>query len=392
MLSNVQKMYLISFFHNMIFFGAVAVPFFIEWGRMNFATMFLLESWYMLWIFILEVPSGVIADKYGRKLSIALSGFFIALGSVVFIMAPNFYLFMLGELLWAVGVAVSSGAETAIVYDTLKEESVLDRAKYVFSKNQMAATIGIIVSLPLGSLIAGAMILPYPDNLSVPVALTAVPMALSVALALFLREPKRKRPAGNPFSVAMNGVKYLAKHKSLRALALDYVLIGATGFLMFWLYQPLLKLVNIDISYWGIVAALFNALSVVMLYKIRRIEKIFGVRRLLFLSAMIPGIAYALLGLYQQLWIVMFGIFLIVTLNQLRMPLFEHYMNFYIKSKDRATVLSAISMMGRIILVFLYPITGFLMDISLNYALIFLGVLTIAFALTSKVEERMLKG
>ncbi len=391
MLSNVQKMYLISFFHNMVFFGAVAIPFFIEWGRMNFATMFLLESWYMLWIFVLEVPSGVFADKYGRKLSIALSGFFIALGCIVFVIAPNFYMFMLGELLWAVGVAVSSGAETAIVYDTLKEESVLDRAKYVFSKNQMAATMGIILSLPLGSFIAGAMLLPYPDNLTVPVMLTIVPMVLSAVLAIFLREPKRKRPAGNPFSVAAKGIKYLAKHKYLRALALDYVLVGATGFLMFWLYQPLLKQAGIGISYWGAVAALFNALSIVMLYKIRRIEKTFGVRRLLFLSAMIPGIAYTFLGLYQQLWAVMLGIFLIITLNQLRMPLFEHYMNFYIKSRDRATVLSAISMMGRIILVFLYPITGFLMDLSMNYALVFLGALTMIFALTSKVDEKMLR-
>ncbi len=391
MLSNVWKMYLISFLRNVIFFGAVTVPFFTEWGRLSYTQLFLLESWFMLWIFFLEVPSGVFADKYGRRISIALSGIFIALGSVVFVIKPDFYLFLLGEFLWAAGIAISSGAETAIIYDTLKELGSAGKAKYVFSRNQIAATMGVIVSFPLGSFMAGMMILPYPNNLTVPVALTAVPLVLSVFAAFFLKEPKRKRSGGNPFSMAMKGIKYLARHKPLRALALDYVLIGATAFLMFWLYQPLLKTSGVDITLWGVVAALFNLFGIMLLLNIRNMERLFGVRGLLFLSALVPGVVYLLLGFYQPLWLVLSGIFLIVGLNQMRMPLFEHYMNFYIKSSERATVLSAVSMLGRVVLILLYPVIGFLLDWSLDYALILLGVLTIIFALTSKVEEKMLR-
>ncbi len=391
MFSSIQKMYLIGFLHNMIFFGAISVPFFLEWGKLDYTQMFLLQSWFMLWVFVFEVPSGAFADKYGRKACIALTGFFTALGALIYSSIPNFYVFIFAEFLWALGVAFMSGADKALIYDTLKEERNTKKAKYIFSRYQVSGIIGTIVSLPLGSFIASLMILPYPDNLAVPTMLTAVPLSIAVFIALWLREPQRRRHTGNPLSISVKGIKYLANHKSLRALALDYSLISATTFLMFWLYQPLLKSVGIDIVLWGFVAALFNIFAIILLSNIKKIENAFGIRRLLFLSALMPGIMYLLMGFYRPLWLVLSGIFLIVGLNQLRMPLFEHYMNAYIKSKSRATVLSSVSMIRNVILVFLYPLLGLMMDISLNYSLIILGLLTIAFALTSKVDEKMLK-
>lgn len=391
MFSNIQKMYLVGFLHNLIFFGAISVPFFLEWGKLNYTQMFLLQSWFMLWILIFEVPSGAFADKYGRKACIALTGFFTALGALIYSSMPNFYVFMLAEFLWALGVAFLSGADKALIYDTLKEERNAKKAKYVFSRYQVSGTIGTIVSLPIGSLIAGMMILPYPNNLAVPIMLTAVPLFIAVFIALWLKEPKRRKHTGNPLSISIKGIKYLASHKPLKALALDYSLISTATFLMIWLYQPLLKSASIDIGLWGFVAALFNIFAIVLLSNIKKMEKAFGTRRILFFSALIPGIMYLLMGIYRPLWLVLLGIFLIVGMNQLRMPLFEHYMNAYIKSNNRATVLSSVSMISNAILVVLYPVLGFVLDWSFNYALILLGILTIAFALTSKVDEKMLK-
>ena len=71
----------------------------------------------------------------------------------------------------------------------------------------------------------------------------------------------------------------------------------------------------------------------------------------------------------------------------LREPLFDHFMNIYIKSKDRASVLSAITMLQRIIIAILYPIVGFISDFSIYYAIGFLGAITFIFAIAGKVDE-----
>jgi len=66
-------------------------------------------------------------------------------------------------------------------------------------------------------------------------------------------------------------------------------------------------------------------------------------------------------------------------------------MNRHIESENRATVLSAVSLLERIILAMMYPVVGMLADYGLSYALIFLGALALIFAIVTRVEESHLK-
>lgn len=60
-------MYLWRALMHMHFFAGVLVPFFTDWGGLSLNQMFLLQAWFFLWIFLLEVPTGALADKYGRR-------------------------------------------------------------------------------------------------------------------------------------------------------------------------------------------------------------------------------------------------------------------------------------------------------------------------------------
>jgi len=71
----------------------------------------------------------------------------------------------------------------------------------------------------------------------------------------------------------------------------------------------------------------------------------------------------------------------------LRAPILSDFMNKHIDSKNRATVLSSVSLVERIVVTILYPIIGFLADVSLNYALMFLGVLALIFTFITRIEE-----
>ena len=90
----VNRNYLYSFFKNFAFFSAVLVPFFTDWGHITLFQVQILQSWFSVWVFVLEVPTGVIADKIGRKHSLTLGSIFLAVATVLYGSIPSFTIFL----------------------------------------------------------------------------------------------------------------------------------------------------------------------------------------------------------------------------------------------------------------------------------------------------------
>src|SRR5688572_28951228 len=62
----INKNYVYAYFKNFAFFSAVLVPFFTDWGHITLFQVQILQSWFSVWVFLFEVPTGAIADKIGR--------------------------------------------------------------------------------------------------------------------------------------------------------------------------------------------------------------------------------------------------------------------------------------------------------------------------------------
>jgi hypothetical protein len=71
-LSNIHKSYFAGLSKNLHFFGAITIPFFIDWLKVDYTKAFVLQAWFVFWLFVLEIPTGVIADKFGRTISVGL--------------------------------------------------------------------------------------------------------------------------------------------------------------------------------------------------------------------------------------------------------------------------------------------------------------------------------
>lgn len=78
---NIPLLYAIRILFWSHFFAAVMVAFFTQWGGLKLSHVFYLNAWFMLCSFLLEVPTGTIADFLGRKVSLALGGLVAALGA-----------------------------------------------------------------------------------------------------------------------------------------------------------------------------------------------------------------------------------------------------------------------------------------------------------------------
>ena len=160
--STVWRYYAFVFLWNLHFFSAVLVPFFTDWGGISQVQIKILQSWFMFWIFVLEIPTGAVADYLGRKYSLALGALAVSFAALVYGSIPKFEIFLLAEFLFAMSAALMSGADKALLYDALKESDKEEESKNIFGKSHSIQLVSMLAAAPIGSLIASKFDLNYP--------------------------------------------------------------------------------------------------------------------------------------------------------------------------------------------------------------------------------------
>lgn len=389
---NILKAYAASFMKNLQFFGPISVPYFLDWLRVDYTRMFMLQAWFLFWVFILEVPTGVVADKFGRKMSVAIGCLLFAADMLFFGLSRNYYLLFAAEFLGAVGMTLISGADQALLYDSLVALRVQERARFYFSRYEAAGTLGLLIAFPIGSWIAGLR--NYPSLLPVPFALTTLSAVLAAGMFFSMREPPRAKPKEHFLKMGMIGLRTLFACRELRAYVLNAVTISSVTFFAFWFYQPVAQRAGLGVTYLGFVGAGFNLFSAILLANVSILEKVIGVRRLLVLTAFLPAILFIALGFVHLLAFAIPALFILVGCRMVRIPILNELIHRHVESENRATVISSVSLLERFVTFLLYPVVGRLadMDRSLNYAMWLLGGVCLAFAIGTRLSGRHLAG
>ncbi len=117
-LKNIKKLYAVSFFNSLILAYVIERLFYQERG-MTVQLVVYLEIIYALTITVLEIPTGVLADKFGRKRLIVICSLFSVLEFSLLLFARNFFHFAFITFIAGVGHAFVSGSHNALVYDSL---------------------------------------------------------------------------------------------------------------------------------------------------------------------------------------------------------------------------------------------------------------------------------
>jgi MFS transporter, DHA3 family, tetracycline resistance protein len=139
-------------------------------------------------ILLFEVPTGVVADAYSRRLSIVIGFVLMGIAFLIEGFFPVFVLILLTQVLWGFGYTFTSGATQAWLSDEIGEEQA-NRAFLRGNQFDLAGSlIGMLVAIPLGNLAV---------NLPILVGGAAV-LVTSFALAVFMPEHGFKpAPRGN---------------------------------------------------------------------------------------------------------------------------------------------------------------------------------------------------
>lgn len=386
---TINLIYLYKFFAWFHMFSAILIPFFTMWAKLSVFQFMFLESWCMLCMLLFEIPTGGIADYLSRKASLQLGLVIQMIGFVIYVAIPNFYMFMLGELVVALGFSLISGAEESFIYDTVKSQGREKDSMKILGRAESFGLAGIMVAAPVGSFIAGKL------GLSYPMFLMFIPLCIALILLTFMKEPlcsDKEKTKLSYFGTIKRGVLFFYNHKVIKILALDGIIITTTGFLMIWLYQIMLTDLGVNIAYFGIINTAFIALEIVLLNSYSKIENVLKSRkRIILWGSLIIGIMFIIGGLTKSIWVAIIVILTVISLSMTRRTLIINYINKYISSQNRATVISCVSMLVSLGKMLLFPIVGLIIDkTSVNIVLLGLGAFVIVFALTSKLEEKHL--
>ena len=221
----------------------VLVIFFLENG-LTMAEVLILQSLFSIAIVLFEIPSGYFSDIIGRKLSIIAGCILSFAGFTVYSFSYGFWGFLAGELILGLGASFISGADSALLYDSL---AYIKKERSYTKMEGRVTSIGNF-SEGLASIAGGFLAL---ISLRTPLICEAVIIFFAIPIAFTLFEPPRNKlnnSEGN-FRSILKIVKYsLHDHAEIKWLILYSSLVGASTLTIVWFIQPYLKSAGLPLA------------------------------------------------------------------------------------------------------------------------------------------------
>ncbi|MFC2969673.1 MFS transporter [Acidimangrovimonas pyrenivorans] len=167
---------------NLLFWQAVWFLFFQ--AHLSAAEAVLLYATYDVATTLLEVPSGYMSDRLGRRVTLVASALAGLAGAVLIGLGSGFWAFALGQILIGTGIAFASGTDSALLYESLAAEGRADAVE----AEELKAWRFSFAALALSAVTGGAM-----GAGALPFLAAALAQAGAVILALRFTEPPRGR-------------------------------------------------------------------------------------------------------------------------------------------------------------------------------------------------------
>lgn len=156
---RVYPYYLIQFLSSLSL--GIIIPVFVLYFRHRHLNLFEVAALAVIFegsIAIFELPTGLVADLYGRKLSVVLSLFTISVAGVIFRVSTVFWGLALAEMVQGLGETLKSGAFEAWVVDSLREDGRQEKVRGVFARGVRCERSGYLLGLILGGYIGAHQI------------------------------------------------------------------------------------------------------------------------------------------------------------------------------------------------------------------------------------------
>ncbi len=349
--------------------------------------------------YLFEIPSGILADQYGKKTELLTCFIFYIISFIFFFIGGNFLTILIGMIFFGLGEAFRSGTHKAMIYSYLEQKGWFSHKTFVYGRTRSFSLIGSSISAFLSIIfVLGLPTLRWIFLLSI------LPYILDFLLILSYPNSLNERvetniSIGKFFLNSVNHLKSILKNKALFKPLFSSSLYDGIFKVLKDYIQPILKIAMgaLTISFLirftpsqrvkivlGIVYGIFYIASSWASRNVYRLNKRAPSHILMDLYFFAMGIILLSLGLFIQIKSVVFIIlfyFILYVMKDSRRPLVVDVLGDYMDKTQRATVLSIESQLRSVIVIVLAPVVGYLADkFSISNTFFLMGIFTLIVA------------
>lgn len=301
--------------------------------------------------FVFEVPTGIIADLYSRKLSVTIGVVLAGLGFMIEGLIPTFFSVLVASVVWGLGYTFISGAREAWIADEVGEAD----AGMAFMKGQQAAQIGTFIGIAVSMVLANI-------DIRIPIVvggflygMQAIFIVFFMSEHNFIPTPARKRETFQSMkNIFLKGAKLARKSGVILVIIITGVIFGvfSEGFDRLWTPYMIQSFVFPAIGgikpvvWFGIISMIATVLATIMTEVFKEkidssdhrstVTALFAVNALLIISVIGFGFSN---GFAVAAALYCFA----EAFRGIRQPIYDAWMNQNVTSNIRATVFSMCS-------------------------------------------------
>ncbi|MBI1886605.1 MAG: MFS transporter [Chloroflexi bacterium] len=356
--SNIWKFYLYSFLLNFQLWWPIWIIYLQKDRGLSLGQITLLDVPFWLGIVVLQVPAAAIADRWGRKPTLAAAALFGAAAVTIFGLATTFWLLLASYLIWAASFSLLVGPDSAFLFDTLR---ALGR------EGEYQKLYGFAWAMMTGATLAGTLAgapLAAATNLSFPIVLSGGMGFAAFLSALLFVEPLpefRSELSLSYRAVIRDSVRLVVNRPTVRYAILYFgvVTLGTLGPIFF--LQPFLTEHGVGIEALGLWQTPTRVAGMVGALIGYRVVAAMG-ERMTFQAALAAMVASYV---FVASWGTIYAVAAFPVMNLLFImsrPLLTDYLNRRVSSGQRATVVSMTNLAYAMALAPVAPLLGALAD------------------------------
>lgn len=393
---QIWKFCFYGFFKNLKFFEPYLFIYLLS-KDLNFLQIGLLYSIREAFKYIFEVPSGIIADNYGKRNELMVCFIFYIASFVFFFNGNGFGVISIGMVLFGLGEAFRSGTHKAMIYSYLEKKNWFMHKSFVYGRTRSFSLLGSSISAFLSIIFALNI-----EKLNILFLLSIIPYIFDFFLIKsypdYLNERRESEVSISKFyQLLVKHMKEVVRDFDLVKLIFNVSIYDSIFNSLKDYIQPLLQIVLLGGGalvvlnlgeeqtarfymgmFYGIIYIInsFASRNVYRLVENKDTEYVMNIYYLIF-GVLSMAIAGAILIDSRVMLILSYG--LIFLLYDTRRPLFVDAAGDMMDKDERATVLSVESQMRALLVIVLAPLFGMIVDVFSIFTLFMvIGVFSLA--------------
>lgn len=335
------------------------IPFWTLWVYKNLDSLFLLtavDTAFWATMVMVQVPAGLLGDKYGRKTVLFIGEALFAVGVLSFGFSTEFEQYFISNIVWAIGACFIVSGDTPFVYDTLLE---LDRGSEFTRVMGTANAVQYLMNA--FACVVGGIIVTVTNRVELTLIVASLVGLMGSFTVAFLREPKVPREFMKSYRAQLGtGVKQVLKSRAIMILISFQIILQLGTYVMAVFRSVYLnEELRLDYMQIGLFFAAFAIVGGIVTLRASRIEARLKEKGSLIFMLVALVSSFAIVFLVRSPVAVMTQ-FLVYMVVGLQSPVINGYIHRLVDSSHRSTIIAIASMLFTLLVVVVELATGWI--------------------------------